>query len=697
MEKQMKKKYTIVVALLAMCIASQAFANKGAILSYADSEQSQAWGLEMREMAGGLVFTIQDRIDLGRLDIDGTTSTDGIYDWGASLFNDSGTYRMWWVRQNSYDVICYADSTDGVHWTNTQQVLSAKGGSSQEQLHVGKPAVVKVGTTYYMFYESPKLFTNYPDGEYANQIFVATSTDGKNWTKYPSNDNPQPVISVPSDITEGAYGIGQPSVFYKDGQFNLSYVCNLTGWPDQIRFAKSSSPTNWGAYTTHDLICNGGAGVSITWNTALNKYVMLYVATSSVTPEPNTPDTSHVYVFTSTDGLNWQNGDGATYNQPYLWTIAKNCNKLTLSPFANPKVRGYPSFFGTDQYGIVNSSTMRISFMQGTMPASGSDWRSTSGTWDLYALSFDLNVELQTLLEIHLMGANGQVYQMGATALSSINNGAESDFDTIMPMMASGMTPPGNMRGLAIVPTYAGPYGQKYVATRDNITMDNTIWGDPSGNTPGNMIWYGPVGNAWTLYAYDTDICPSHRAYVSMFPSMDIWTVNSTQLNSPGTPVVNGVYLYSSVPWAQSSKEDWVERFIMPKELRAVALGDTEDDLWVLCLDGEVLHISALDGTIDDRFFIDSRINAPWGMAYAPASQSLWIGNTSNNYIYRVATTDEQFLPDLDDDGKVNFADFAVFASEWSLSGTRADIHYDGIVNFEDLAVLASKWLAGTD
>jgi predicted GH43/DUF377 family glycosyl hydrolase len=374
-------------------------------------------------------YTIQDRHDYGsRLAISGTTSTDGIYDWGASSFKDGGTYRMWWCRQNTYDVIYYADSWDGLHWYNTQQVLAARGGSSQEQLSVGKPAVVKVGTTYYMFYEAPKLFTNYPYGEYANQIFLATSTNGTTWTKYPNNDNPQPVISVPSNITTGAYGIGQPSVFYTNGYFYLFYTCNLTGWPDQIRFAMSTSATNWGSYTTHSIACQGGSGAGVTWNKAINKYVMLYTAQSSLTPNPDSPDTVNVHVFTSTDGYNWENGTGGVYYQPYLWNIAVNANKLTASPFANPKVRGYPQFVGTDQYGLVSSSTMFINYMQGTMPSSGQDWRSTSGTWDLYALTFKLNNNTDPLIFhdglVPLDAGTGSLYKIWSGTLDSYVNWA---------------------------------------------------------------------------------------------------------------------------------------------------------------------------------------------------------------------------------------------------------------------------------
>lgn len=56
------------------------------------------------------------------------------------------------------------------------------------------PSVIKVGSTYYMYYTAD------PWDGHDNQMFLATSTDGRSWTKYPNNSVPAtPVISFFTD------------------------------------------------------------------------------------------------------------------------------------------------------------------------------------------------------------------------------------------------------------------------------------------------------------------------------------------------------------------------------------------------------------------------------------------------------------------------------------------------------------------
>jgi hypothetical protein len=94
------------------------------------------------------------------------------------------------------------------------------------------PSVVKVNGQFYMYFDAPR--TGGCDNGVNGQIFLARSTDGVNWTKYPSKTaRPQPVIPYfvagangpyNSEGTTDRYGIGEPSVVYKDGQFYMYYA-----------------------------------------------------------------------------------------------------------------------------------------------------------------------------------------------------------------------------------------------------------------------------------------------------------------------------------------------------------------------------------------------------------------------------------------------------------------------------------------
>lgn len=222
---------------------------------------------------------------------------DARYDWGPSVMrDDDGLYRMWWVRlagsgqekrfpdsarlpgggllEFSYpdwgDRIFHAISRDGLSWRlegpawegaaasfgpDAPGPLLALGPAENgaEVNHVGTPTVIRVGGTYYCYYEACADWLAKRDeagnpvlvGEYHNQVFVATSEDGRTWRKYPSDADPQPIIAAPAsnlDLGNQRYGLGQPTVYYADGRFVLHYVDSCTGSGDFLVRVESEDP-----------------------------------------------------------------------------------------------------------------------------------------------------------------------------------------------------------------------------------------------------------------------------------------------------------------------------------------------------------------------------------------------------------------------------------------------------------------------
>ncbi|UCD30338.1 MAG: hypothetical protein JSV03_07680, partial [Planctomycetota bacterium] len=219
----------------------------------------------------------------------------GRYDWGPSVMYDGGLYRMWWVRlggtnqkrfpyattlpngqrfEFTYpdwgDRIYYAESRDGHKWRisgkdyigsneeygpDTEGPLMVLGPAEtdQERNHIGCPSVIKVDGKYYLYYEAASEFvvTLKPDGqvtvgnEYHNQIFVAISEDGRNWKRYPNDDEPQPIVRAPIENKRRGrqrYGLGQPSVFYRSNSFVMHYVDSCTGPGDFIVRIEADNP-----------------------------------------------------------------------------------------------------------------------------------------------------------------------------------------------------------------------------------------------------------------------------------------------------------------------------------------------------------------------------------------------------------------------------------------------------------------------
>ncbi len=212
------------------------------------------------------------------------------YDWGACVMKDGDLYRMWWTRQSPRssetrhyegtdengapfafdytvegDRVFYAESRSGYEWhlngsghetpiddytaasPHPVEVLKAAD-SKWEKKQIGDPTVVKVDSTFYMYYEGAGEFKPRPNEtpvEYNNSVFLATSPDGRHWTKWPNNKDPQPVVSPsPANLKpeNRRYGCGQPSVLYRDNTYILYYV-DSTGWPDVMVRLESTDPT----------------------------------------------------------------------------------------------------------------------------------------------------------------------------------------------------------------------------------------------------------------------------------------------------------------------------------------------------------------------------------------------------------------------------------------------------------------------
>lgn len=232
-----------------------------------------------------------------QLQSEAPTRETGRYDWGPSvMLDDDGLYKMWWVRLGGSgqalrfpyearlsgarlftftypdwgDRIYYAESRDGLTWhldgpeyrdpldlfgpeAAGPMMVLGPAESLAERNHVGTPSVIKAAGIYYMYYESPADYHVDVDdsgqvtglGEYHNQVFVATSSDGKHWRKRPTDSNPRPIVAAPRsnlELGRQRYGLGQPSVFYEGGRFVLHYVDSCTGPGDFVVRLEAADP-----------------------------------------------------------------------------------------------------------------------------------------------------------------------------------------------------------------------------------------------------------------------------------------------------------------------------------------------------------------------------------------------------------------------------------------------------------------------
>lgn len=353
----------------------------------------------------------------------------GRYDWGPSvMLDDDGLYKMWWVRLGGTgqdlrfrfearlpgggvfsftypdwgDRVFYAESRDGLTWsldgpvyegdpedfgpeaTGPMMVMGPTE-SSQEINHIGTPSVIKVGGTYYMYYETCADYSVQVDddgevvgvGEYHNQVFVATSSDGKTWHKRPMDSNPKPIIAAPEENLElgrQRYGFGQPTAFYDDGRFVLHYVNSCTGPGDFVVRVEAEDPYFHTA-STYPRTLTPATDPDAIPEGAVARFAQMDVGVLDGAYYLIRPayGTGHIGLLASEDGVFRRDTDAVMPTQVYPQIHV-------------PDPRGddwlevlYPRFL-TDPHGRILVQDGKVAIYY----SSGRGWKADSHTWDIF-------------------------------------------------------------------------------------------------------------------------------------------------------------------------------------------------------------------------------------------------------------------------------------------------------------------------
>ena len=145
------------------------------------------WTINKRTSSDGFTFSARSAALLAAGGV-------GEFDeWGQAdptvIYDGAGDWKMWFDALNGagiWDKLGYATSADGTTWANQGSVLERGAGGAWDNAWVHHPACIKHNGFYYLYYAGSQNVGS----EY--KIGLATSTDGINWTKEPTN----PVITV---------------------------------------------------------------------------------------------------------------------------------------------------------------------------------------------------------------------------------------------------------------------------------------------------------------------------------------------------------------------------------------------------------------------------------------------------------------------------------------------------------------------
>ena len=117
------------------------------------------------------------------LQVGSSTSWEGGFIEGPSVLKEGSIYKMWYTGYslvNGKVNTGYATSTDGITWTKYagNPVISIGSVGTWDSYTVQDPHVIKIGSTYHMWYGGQS-----QDTVYGQETGHAYSTDGINWTK----------------------------------------------------------------------------------------------------------------------------------------------------------------------------------------------------------------------------------------------------------------------------------------------------------------------------------------------------------------------------------------------------------------------------------------------------------------------------------------------------------------------------------
>lgn len=204
------------------------------------------WALGLAESPDGLNWT--KYVGNPILEPGEEGAWDSAYRGQVSMLKENGLYRMWYSGSDGGPwQTGYATSTDGVDWSihAGNPVLTVGGGGSWDGQEADGPTVIKDDGLYKMWYHGCDADNT------ACSIGYATSTNGRDWSKYAGN----PVLTG----TGGEWDAGTalwPSVVKDGGTYKMWY----NGGGGRIGLATSPDGVNWTKEATNPVLTEGWGG-----------------------------------------------------------------------------------------------------------------------------------------------------------------------------------------------------------------------------------------------------------------------------------------------------------------------------------------------------------------------------------------------------------------------------------------------------
>lgn len=344
--------------------------------------------------------------------------------YAPDILIENGKYKMWYGAQNKqgHDQIHFADSDDGIHWTKYGVVIP--NGANN---HVNDPSVVKVNDSYYMFYTTAPVgemdvislanSTNGINWTIIGNVFLPSEIG--NWDSFKVG---RPTVIYEDDIFKMWYdGMeadpSDPSKYRPGTGRHVGYATSVDGinW---IRYPSNPIVLNCGAVDvenisgTYVMVIESGQGVY--WCHSSNEIdfgsaSILFKKTGldwdkfgHVTPFILKEDEKWIatYVGVTTDACWCQNRIGVWY--PFLNVSLFNANDVKLMPSMR----------------FCSSKTSIEYIFEDTIEIKNNLLIKTDGSWDcIFKITDNLGIDL--LIEQKTIYHNPNYLDSGSDAIKN--------------------------------------------------------------------------------------------------------------------------------------------------------------------------------------------------------------------------------------------------------------------------------------
>lgn len=203
----------------------------GGLLNLYSGYDGNVWHTASATSADGLVWTRGTKVLSPE---PATWEGDYIAANGSVLHNDSAGF-LYWYQGGRMPRIGMASSPDGREWRkHGAPVLDVGPRGSWDERGVADPYVIRVGSTYVMYYLGQ-------DRARRQQLGVARSGDGVTWEKYRGN----PVLELGPPGAFDETGLGEPAVWQEQGSYWMLYTARDPKEHRRMGLARSQDGVRW--------------------------------------------------------------------------------------------------------------------------------------------------------------------------------------------------------------------------------------------------------------------------------------------------------------------------------------------------------------------------------------------------------------------------------------------------------------------